>query len=169
MNGIGIVQHVVYIVFNVILFLDMYCVRSYKMKPRIVTTKYGNCTGMIITFQGHHLHPVEVFSGFQYSSTRGNIMRFIPPASSLEKWLGNRIFSNMNYRGVCPQHFSHIKNASVNKASQYVNILRRLEPYSVIQAEDCLMLNIYVPFKGRLRDKITHNYHCYYALDKIDT
>jgi hypothetical protein len=52
------------------------------------------------------------------------------------------------------------------KASQYVNILRRLEPYSVIQAEDCLMLNIYVPFKGRLRDKITHNYHCYYALDK---
>lgn len=155
MNDIGIVQQVVYIVFFVILFLDVYCVGSYKMEPRIVTTKYGNCTGMIITVQGHLLHhPVEVFSGFQYSSTRGNTMRFIPPASSLEKWLGNRMFSNRSYRGVCPQHFSHIKNASVNKASQYVNLLRRLEPHSVIQTEDCLMLNIYVPFKGRLRENV---------------
>lgn len=155
MNDIGIVQQVVYIVFFVILFLDVYCVGSYKMEPRIVTTKYGNCTGMIITVQGNLLHhPVEVFSGFQYSSTRGNTMRFIPPASSLEKWLGNRMFSNRSYRGVCPQHFSHIKNASVNKASQYVNLLRRLEPHSVIQTEDCLMLNIYVPFKGRLRENV---------------
>jgi hypothetical protein len=104
-------------------------------EPRVVTTRYGNSTGMIVTFQNKLLHPIEVFRGFQYASTRRDKMRFIPPVSSLEKWLGIRMFSNRSYRGVCPQPFNIVKNNSVNSSFHFLNRLRRVETYTIYQGE----------------------------------
>ena len=134
---------------GIIMLIDLPNVRCRPSEPRVVTTRYGNSTGMIVTFQNKLLHPIEVFSGFQYASTRRDKMRFIPPVSSLEKWLGIRMFSNRSYRGVCPQQFNIVKNNSVNSSFHFLNRLRRVEPYTIYQGEDCLMLNMYVPNKGK--------------------
>lgn len=135
-----------------ILQLDLYqCQEEGNniLKPRIYTTKYGNLIGMLIPFKNKGLRPVEVFSGLQYATTRRKMLRFIPPTSSLEKWLGNRIFSKRINRGVCPQSFSEVKRNSVNYSHNIMDHLQRIESYISFQAEDCLMMNLYVPRKGR--------------------
>lgn len=129
------------LVFLETIFLLKLCHCKRKaLEPRVFTTRYGNLIGMIMQNK-ELLQPVEVFSGLQYASTRKKMLRFIPPSSSLEKWLGNRVVSNRSYRGVCPQ--------PKNTSSYYKECLKRMESYVLHQTEDCLMLSLYVPRKGK--------------------
>lgn len=110
-----------------------------NVHPRVISTRYGECKGMIIPL-GSRLQPVEVYSGFQFASTKGFKMRYMPPTGSLEKWLSVRIFSNRSFRGVCPQ---------VIKPNEFVhNRIRNIEPYVLQTSEQCLNLNLHVPVKG---------------------
>lgn len=143
--------------FNLIFFLVSVCClvnlslvesQSGILEPRVFTTRYGSVMGMVIQNEG--LRPVEVFSGLQYASTRQNMLRFIPPSSSLEKWLGVRVFSSKTYRGVCPQQFRRVKQIKSKRPKQYLEHLRKVESHIVYQAEECLMMNLYVPRKGKI-------------------
>jgi carboxylesterase type B len=80
-----------------------------------------------MVIQNEGLRPVEVFSGLQYASTRQNMLRFIPPSSSLEKWLGVRMFSSKTYRGVCPQPFRRVKQIKSKRPKQYLEHLRKVD------------------------------------------
>lgn len=129
-------------------------IQCLKVKPRVISTRYGQCKGMIIHLGGN-LKPVEVFSGFQFASTKGDTMRFIPPVGSLEKWLSVRMFSSRSFRGVCSQTFS--KNVD-NTSTQYNKHLKRIEPYTLYSSEDCLNLNLHVPVKGKISDLLQHTW-----------
>ncbi|CAC5405392.1 NLGN [Mytilus coruscus] len=141
---------------RIVLLLQSYGVWNYRIEPRVYYTRYGSCIGMIRPFKDKTLHPVEVLSGFQYASMKGNKMRFIPPASSMEKWLLNRIFSDRSYRGICPQSFNTVRQLNLDSSKQYVNRLRRLEPHGLYQNEDCLVLNLYIPVTGKVHSKLTY-------------
>lgn len=139
--------------FKILILLESFGVWNYRIEPRVYYTRYGSCIGTIRPFKVKTLRPVEVLSGFQYASLKGNKMRFIPPASSLEKWLLNRIFSDRSYRGICPQSVNDVKKLKTNSSRQYVNRLRRVEAHLLYKTEDCLILNLYIPVKGKVHSK----------------
>ncbi|CAG2191286.1 NLGN [Mytilus edulis] len=144
-------------IFEIVLLLQSYEVWNYRIEPRVYYTRYGSCIGTIRPFKVKTLRPVEVLSGFQYAALKGNKMRFIPPASSLEKWLLNRIFSDRSYRGVCPQSFNSESQLKLGSSKHYSNRLRRLEPHGLYQKEDCLVLNLYIPVTGKVHSKLTYH------------
>lgn len=130
------------VILGVIQFDICYCLDLDK-GPIVYKTKYGNLTGMI--FQVGRQTPVDIFSGLQYASTRGRKLRFIPPIGSLEKWLGIRVFSDISHRGVCPQFVNNSHDVMILDKH-----LKQIVHFVGNQAEDCLMLSLYVPRKGNV-------------------
>lgn len=51
------------------------------LSSRIVNTKYGAVSGLIIHPDGKHLEPVEVFKGIPYASPPIGSLRFMPPVT----------------------------------------------------------------------------------------
>lgn len=113
--------------------------RCSDVNPRAVSTRYGECKGMIKQL-GSKLQPVEIFNGFQYASTKSYKMRYMPPTGSLEKWLSVRVFSYRRFRSVCPQ--------IINSSDFLRNRLRNIEPFVLQTSEECLNLNLYILVKG---------------------
>lgn len=117
-------------------------------------TRYGNLRGMCISLTDKGLCNVEVLSGVEYGTIRRQMLRFMPPVSSLEKWLGNRIFTNISYRGVCPQtNRSHLEHY-IRQGKRLDNIYKRgkgkHDNLLYHQEEDCLSLNLYIPTTGKM-------------------
>lgn len=52
-----------------------------KLTSRIVHTKYGAVSGVIIHLEGRHLDPVESFRGIPYASPPVGSLRFMPPVT----------------------------------------------------------------------------------------
>lgn len=52
-----------------------------KLTSRIVHTKYGSVSGVIIHLDGRHLDPVEAFRGIPYASPPIGSLRFMPPVT----------------------------------------------------------------------------------------
>lgn len=117
------------------------------LEPRMYLTRYGRLKGMLIQFQDSQLGPVEVISGLQYAWTRRKMLQFMPPINSLEKWLGIRIFTNVNYRGICPQ--KNLSDTNIPKGNIMEKDSEMLQMYFFQQREDCLSLNLYIPFRGK--------------------
>lgn len=138
---------ITFVITSMQILLDMTLVEC-KLSPRVYTTRYGSLIGMMIHRNG--LRPVEVFSGLQYASTRQTRLRFIPPSSSLEKWIGNRVFYNTSYRGVCPQAYMSGQGIS-KRPINYLKHRKNIEKHVVYQAEECLMMNLYIPRKGKIK------------------
>lgn len=52
-----------------------------KLTSRIVHTKYGSVSGVIMHLEGRHLDPVEAFRGIPYASPPTGSLRFMPPVT----------------------------------------------------------------------------------------
>lgn len=52
-----------------------------KLTSRIVHTKYGSVSGVIMHLEGRHLDPVEAFRGIPYASPPIGSLRFMPPVT----------------------------------------------------------------------------------------
>ena len=130
--------------------------------PRQFNTKYGTLRGVIIPFTrdsspstagsaqrsatNSGLAPVEAYFGVPYASPPVQTKRFMPPVTP-SHWRGVR--PAKQFGPVCPQPLPDINNAteaSKSMSSGRLEYLRRVMPFLRNQSEDCLYLNIYVPY-----------------------
>ena len=117
---------------------------------RIVHTKYGDVTGVIVTPDSRFLDAVEIFRGIPYASPPVGNLRFMPPVTGA-LWSGVKLADK--FGPVCPQRLPDIadETAALKRMPRgRLNYLKRLMPYLRNQSEDCLYLNIYVPAQGKL-------------------
>jgi len=115
-----------------------------------VRTKYGDVSGVIVTFDSRHLEPVEVFRGIPYASPPTGNLRFMPPVTGA-LWSGVKVADH--FGPVCPQKLPDISNETLalkRMPKGRVEYLKRLLPYLQNQSEDCLYLNIYAPAQGKI-------------------
>ncbi|KAK0082387.1 hypothetical protein PV325_010495 [Microctonus aethiopoides] len=109
-----------------------------ELSSRIVRTKYGEISGIIVTLE-RNLEGVEVFRGVPYASPPIGSLRFMPPVNGA-LWQGVKIADK--FGPVCPQKLPNLSNEMPRGRMEY---LQRLLPYLRNQSEDCLYLNIYAP------------------------
>ncbi|XP_047356758.1 neuroligin-4, X-linked isoform X2 [Vespa velutina] len=114
-----------------------------ELSSRIVRTKYGELSGVIVTLD-RYLEGVEVFRGVPYASPPIGTLRFMPPVSGA-LWHGVKVADK--FGPVCPQKLPELTDKMPKGRLEY---LRRLLPYLRNQSEDCLYLNIYAPVQGLL-------------------
>jgi len=112
-----------------------------ELSSRIVRTKYGELSGVIVTLD-RYLEGVEVFRGVPYASPPIGTLRFMPPVSGA-LWHGVKIADK--FGPVCPQKLPELSDKMPKGRVEY---LKRLLPYLKNQSEDCLYLNIYAPVQG---------------------
>lgn len=60
-----------------------------QLSSRVVHTKYGSVSGVIVNLEGRHLDPVEAFKGIPYASPPVDNLRFMPPVTGA-LWSGVR-------------------------------------------------------------------------------
>lgn len=60
-----------------------------QLSSRVVHTKYGSVSGVIVHLEGRHLDPVEAFKGIPYASPPIGSLRFMPPVTGA-LWSGVR-------------------------------------------------------------------------------
>lgn len=121
---------------------------STTLSSRTVRTKYGDVSGVIVTFDSRHLEPVEVFRGIPYASPPTGNLRFMPPVTGA-LWSGVKMADH--FGPVCPQKLPDISNETLalkRMPKGRMEYLKRLLPYLRNQSEDCLYLNIYAPAQG---------------------
>lgn len=122
------------------------------LTSRIVHTKYGAISGVIVHLENRHLDPVEAYKGIPYASPPVGSLRFMPPVSGA-LWSGVRKADK--YGPVCPQRLPDIRNETLaleRMPKGRLDYLRRLFSYLQNQSEDCLYLNIYAPIMAGARD-----------------
>ncbi|XP_050534524.1 neuroligin-4, Y-linked-like [Daktulosphaira vitifoliae] len=112
---------------------------------RVVRTKYGDVSGVIVTPDNRRLDAVEVFRGVPYASPPIGSLRFMPPVTG-SLWSGVKVADR--FGPVCPQRLPNVSDETIalkTMARGRIQYLRRLLPYLQNQSEDCLYLNIYSP------------------------
>lgn len=60
-----------------------------QLSSRVVHTKYGSVSGVIVHLEGRHLDAVEAFKGIPYASPPVGSLRFMPPVTGA-LWSGVR-------------------------------------------------------------------------------
>lgn len=117
-----------------------------QVSPNVYETQFGRVRGLMVAAPNRTLPPVEVFLGLQYASLLGGGLRFMPPTSSIEKWESTRVA--IKFRPVCPQKLSNLDREFGRMPVGRVEHLKRIIRFVEKQDEDCLHLNLYVPFRG---------------------
>lgn len=115
---------------------------------RVVRTKYGDVSGVIVTPDSRRLDAVEVFRGVPYASPPVGSLRFMPPVTG-SLWSGVKVADK--FQPVCPQRLPNVSDETAalkTMARGRIQYLHRLLPYLQNQSEDCLYLNIYAPAQG---------------------
>ncbi|XP_067638484.1 neuroligin-4, Y-linked isoform X2 [Eurosta solidaginis] len=123
-----------------------------QLSSRIIHTRNGAISGVIVQLEGRHLDPVEAYRGIPYASPPVGNLRFMPPVSAA-MWSG--VKKADRFSPVCPQRLPDISNetAALERMPKgRLEYLKRLLPYLQNQSEDCLYLNIYVPIQVASRD-----------------
>jgi neuroligin len=120
-----------------------------QMSPRVVETQFGKLRGVLLTMPTARggVATVELFSGIQYASLLGGELRFMPPTGPMDKWDNVRVAHMM--RPVCMQRIPDLEKLEHRMPLSRLNHLKRLSQFVTNQDEDCLYLNIYVPFRGK--------------------
>ncbi|XP_037924223.1 neuroligin-4, Y-linked isoform X2 [Hermetia illucens] len=122
------------------------------LSSRVVHTKHGAVSGIIVQLEGRHLDSVEAFRGIPYASPPVGTLRFMPPVTGA-LWSG--VKKADRFGPVCPQRLPDIANetAALERMPRgRLEYLKRLIPYLRNQSEDCLYLNIYAPIQVGSRD-----------------
>ncbi|XP_037710043.1 neuroligin-4, X-linked [Drosophila subpulchrella] len=110
-----------------------------------VKTKYGLLRGIVVRSSPL----VEAFLGIPYASPPVGSLRFMPPITP-STW--KTVRSADRFSPVCPQNIPIPPNgpeALLEVPRARLAQLRRLLPLLKNQSEDCLYLNIYVPYETR--------------------
>ncbi|XP_053601561.1 uncharacterized protein LOC128670152 [Plodia interpunctella] len=128
--------------------------RSYPTEGKRLTREYhlrqGALRGFIMKPGPHYnLQPVEVFLGIPYAAPPVGIFRFMPPASA-PPWPGVKIADK--FAPVCPQSLPPVRKGNPPAPGRQA-YMQRLIPFLTNESEDCLYLNIYVPFRDHERAK----------------
>ncbi|KAL3846952.1 hypothetical protein ACJMK2_017892 [Sinanodonta woodiana] len=121
-----------------------------QLGPSVVSTKYGKLRGALVEFPNTasvQLKPVEAFSGIQYASLRNRGLRFLPPIGPVERW--NGIESAWSPRAACPQKVMREKELVDTMPDASLIQTLRIAQFTKSQHEDCLTLNVVVPFRGK--------------------
>ncbi|KAH8305496.1 hypothetical protein KR018_012247 [Drosophila ironensis] len=110
-----------------------------------VKTKYGLLRGIVVRSSPL----VEAFLGIPYASPPVGSLRFMPPITP-STW--KTVRSADRFSPVCPQNIPIPPNgpeALLEVPRARLAQMRRLLPLLKNQSEDCLYLNIYVPYETR--------------------
>lgn len=121
---------------------------STMLGPTLVKTGYGRMRGTLIKLTNPELPRVEAYLGLQYASLVVNNTRFSQPTSPLNHWDNIRPFTA--FQPVCPQVLPDVEAMRDTMPRERIEHFERLLPFLTNQQEDCLYLNIYVPFAGEL-------------------
>lgn len=122
---------------------------------RVVVTKKGDYRGLVVELPWTaHLTNTEVFYGIKYASLRHGNIRFIPPSSLTYKW--QHIRNASLKAGVCPQTVSDTNDLYRRHSFQASS------KDQMTQDEDCLFLNVNVPYKGKIWMESVQKYRYIY-------
>ncbi|XP_067620825.1 uncharacterized protein Nlg2 [Eurosta solidaginis] len=124
---------------------------SVKLTTNTVKTKYGLLRGIVVRSSPL----VEAYLGIPYASPPVGSLRFMPPITP-STWKNVR--NADRFSAVCPQTVPIPPNgpeALLEVPRARLAQLRRLLPLLSNQSEDCLYLNIYVPYENRRKRRST--------------
>ncbi|KAI9578538.1 hypothetical protein GQX74_009112 [Glossina fuscipes] len=122
-----------------------------KLSTNTVKTKYGLVRGIVVRSSPL----VEAYLGVPYASPPVGSLRFMPPITP-STW--KTVRNADRFSAVCPQTVPIPPNgpeALLEVPRARLAQLRRLLPLLSNQSEDCLYLNIYVPYENRRRRRFT--------------
>uniref|UniRef100_A0A6V7JM35 Carboxylesterase type B domain-containing protein n=1 Tax=Bracon brevicornis TaxID=1563983 RepID=A0A6V7JM35_9HYME len=136
----------------IILVLIPPIVTRAELSSRIIRTKYGEISGVIVTLE-RNLESVEVFRGVPYASPPVGSLRFMPPVNGA-LWQGVKVADK--FSPVCPQKLPELTHDMPKGREEY---LKRLLPFLRNQSEDCLYLNIYAPAQGMFYIVVTRLFY----------
>ncbi|XP_046807819.1 uncharacterized protein LOC111681718 isoform X1 [Lucilia cuprina] len=125
-----------------------------KLSTNTVKTKYGLVRGIVVRSSPSL---VEAYLGIPYASPPVGSLRFMPPITP-STWKNVR--NADRFSPVCPQNVPIPPNgpeALLEVPRARLAQLRRLLPLLSNQSEDCLYLNIYVPYEHRRHRRFTTN------------
>ncbi|KAM7352957.1 neuroligin 2 [Cochliomyia hominivorax] len=125
-----------------------------KLSTNTVKTKYGLVRGIVVRSSPSL---VEAYLGIPYASPPVGSLRFMPPITP-STW--KNIRNADRFSPVCPQNVPIPPNgpeALLEVPRARLAQLRRLLPLLSNQSEDCLYLNIYVPYEYRRYRRFTTN------------
>ncbi|XP_053958025.1 uncharacterized protein LOC128863106 [Anastrepha ludens] len=126
---------------------------SVKLSANTVKTKYGLLRGIVVRSSPL----VEAYLGIPYASPPVGSLRFMPPITP-STWKNVR--NADRFSPVCPQTVPIPPNgpeALLEVPRARLAQLRRLLPLLSNQSEDCLYLNIYVPYENRRKRRSTNS------------
>lgn len=128
------------------------------MNPKMVRTNFGDLIGMVKYFKDNCLYPVDIFYDIHYTSTRLNTFKIMPVIGLRKKWIEglNKYISRA--KEVCWQRAIHETELSKLYPQFYIDQMLRKAPFTVINSESCLRLNLYVPRLGKLFEHLFHYY-----------
>ncbi|KAM3955470.1 LOW QUALITY PROTEIN: uncharacterized protein ACR2FA_010623 [Aphomia sociella] len=112
--------------------------------------RQGALRGLIVKpSRQYDLQYVEMFLGIPYAAPPTGNMRFMPPGTALP-WPGVKMATR--FAPVCPQSLPTIKKGNPPSLGRQ-NYLNRLKPFLTNESEDCLYLNIYIPYRDQKSKK----------------
>ena len=130
-------------------FTNTQKINMQRLGTRIVRTKYGKLRGVLILPFDNKLRPVEAFLGVPYARPPVGELRFNPPKTPLS-W--DHVLQCDELPMVCPQVLPETRNeqeALKKMPRGRLRFIQRLIPYLRKQSEDCLYMNIYVPYNSK--------------------
>uniref|UniRef100_A0A1I8MBC6 Carboxylesterase type B domain-containing protein n=1 Tax=Musca domestica TaxID=7370 RepID=A0A1I8MBC6_MUSDO len=126
---------------------------SVKLSTNTIKTKYGLVRGIVVRSSPL----VEAYLGIPYASPPVGSLRFMPPITP-STW--KTVRNADRFSPVCPQTVPIPPNgpeALLEVPRARLAQLRRLLPLLSNQSEDCLYLNIYVPYENRRHRRFATN------------
>ncbi|XP_047507203.1 uncharacterized protein LOC125051095 [Pieris napi] len=121
-----------------------------KRLTREYHLRQGAVRGLIVKpGRQYDLQPVEMFLGVPYAAPPTGSFRFMPPVSA-PPWSGLKMATR--FAPVCPQILPQIRKGNPPSLGRQ-HYLNRLKPFLKEESEDCLYLNIYVPYREQKAKK----------------
>ncbi|KAL4720070.1 hypothetical protein ACJJTC_017892 [Scirpophaga incertulas] len=116
-----------------------------KRLTREYHLRQGALRGLIVRpSRQYDLQPIEMFLGIPYAAAPIGNLRFMPPVSA-PPWPGVKMATH--FGPVCPQSLPPIKKGTPPTLERQ-HYLAKLQTFLKNESEDCLYLNIYVPYRG---------------------
>ncbi|KPJ19593.1 Neuroligin-4, Y-linked [Papilio machaon] len=128
--------------------------RNFGNEEKRLTREYhlrqGALRGLIVKpGRQYDLQQVEMFLGIPYAAAPVGSLRFMPPVSA-PPWSGVKMATR--FAPVCPQSLPVIKKGDPPSLGRQ-NYMNKLKKFLKEESEDCLYLNIYVPYREQKSKK----------------
>jgi neuroligin len=122
-----------------------YATTYVKADTSTVALKQGTLRGHVVAFRtNRNLPSVEQYKGIPYAAPPVGELRFMPPGSA-PNFEFNKTRNATEFGPVCPQKFPDVAAMTPERRAEFL----RLKRYLMNENEDCLYLNVYVPYRGK--------------------